>query len=287
MNEEALQLGPERNLVAVLTEAVGPARPVMALILNAGVIHRIGPHRSSVKLARGLASRGISAVRFDLSGVGDSRAPRAASDFRTQAVQDVQAVMDAMQARHGVSRFALIGICAGAVNAYATALADDRVAGVYMVDGYLYSTNKGRAVFAWAMLRAHGVSAFMGKFARWSRRSWKAARQPADAQAGDSGVQSHPSRGEFARDISAMLERGMTVGLMHTATVLEKYAYANQLQDTFPGQAWVRQLTLHHTLDIDHTVTPLAGQKRFVELVSAWAEGVDSHAGVAVGQRQG
>jgi hypothetical protein len=91
LDESTLCFGAEQSLIGVLArpgEALGPAR-VGCLLLNVGVNHRIGPRRLNVKLARALAGLGIPSLRFDLSGVGDSRASAAQNDFRQQALIDM------------------------------------------------------------------------------------------------------------------------------------------------------------------------------------------------------
>ena len=62
-------------------------------MLNSGLIHRVGPYRLSVKVARRVALEGFLSVRFDLTGVGDSGARRDSSSVGARAVADTRAVM--------------------------------------------------------------------------------------------------------------------------------------------------------------------------------------------------
>ena len=103
-------------------------------MLNAGVIHRIGPHRFNVKLARALASQGAAVLRMDLSGQGDSGVHPQALPFQEQAIADLRAAMDHLQRICSVDRFVIAGICSGAFNGLATALVDERVAGLWMLE---------------------------------------------------------------------------------------------------------------------------------------------------------
>ena len=76
MAEQTLILGVERHLVATLTAATpsGAGSPrCVAVLTNSGVIPRSGPHRMNVHLARRFAEMGIPSIRFDMSGLGDSR----------------------------------------------------------------------------------------------------------------------------------------------------------------------------------------------------------------------
>ena len=76
MKEYTQLLGKRRSLVGIVTdnETFSPhqKRKTGAVLLNAGLIHHIGPNRIYVKLARQIAALGIVALRFDLSGIGDS-----------------------------------------------------------------------------------------------------------------------------------------------------------------------------------------------------------------------
>ncbi|HSK01877.1 MAG TPA: hypothetical protein VK932_11575, partial [Kofleriaceae bacterium] len=144
VRDEVLRLGPEGQLVGIVSHPAGvspPSPPATAVIaLPAGVLHRVGPHRLHVALARRLAGRGLPALRLDLGGIGDSLATSHAATFRESAVADTRAAMTGLEGALGARRFVLFGICAGADNALATALVDDRVAGVVLVDAAIYPT---------------------------------------------------------------------------------------------------------------------------------------------------
>ena len=77
VRENVYTVGPGKSLVAAVTEPVlgiKNALPII-VILNTGIIHRVGHQRKFVILARELAERGYSVVRFDFGGIGD-REPR-------------------------------------------------------------------------------------------------------------------------------------------------------------------------------------------------------------------
>ena len=58
--ERVLKLCDEHSLIAIVTEPSAPqgAKPGV-IMLNAGVLHRVGPHRLHVLLGRELAERGF------------------------------------------------------------------------------------------------------------------------------------------------------------------------------------------------------------------------------------
>lgn len=266
MNEQALQLGPQGHLVAIWTPPEGRPRPVAVLLLNAGVIHRVGAHRTSVKLARRLAGDGYGCLRFDFGGVGDSRVERGAADFRTQAVREIGVVLDAIQAEHGIGAFALVGICSGAAHAQAAALADSRIRGVFLIDGYMHPSWRGRAHFAGRMLRAYGWAGAAGRVARHVGE--RVHRGVAGRAPAADGLQR--SRAEFAADMQQLVGRGVQVALMFTGSVLEVFAYPQQLRHGFPGQPWVDRVRCLFEPGVDHTLTLRASQQLLIERVRAW-----------------
>ncbi|MEM9262629.1 MAG: alpha/beta hydrolase, partial [Pseudomonadota bacterium] len=128
MKEKILKFGYDKSLLGLLTQ---PGRDIGAssigvVLLNAGIVHRIGPHRLNVKLARRLARLGIPTLRFDQSGLGDSPPSRAAVGYEQQAVNDVSSAIDTIMAETASTSVVLVGMCSGADNAYKTALADER-----------------------------------------------------------------------------------------------------------------------------------------------------------------
>src|SRR5262249_32019788 len=85
-----------RPLFGVLTGPAGggdPTRPLI-LFLNAGAVHRVGPNRMYVTLARAFAERGLTSARIDLGGLGDSAPAAGAPEnkiYSTDVVGDVRA----------------------------------------------------------------------------------------------------------------------------------------------------------------------------------------------------
>src|SRR5437867_9087769 len=139
MKEAAILFGASKSLVGVVTDPPegGTSRPAV-ILLNSGIIHRVGPNRLYVTLARRLAQAGFVTLRFDLSGIGDSVIRRDNVPFERSSVLETQEAMEYLATTRGTGRFLLAGICTGAVVAYHTARADQRVAGAASVTGQGY-----------------------------------------------------------------------------------------------------------------------------------------------------
>jgi len=137
MNEAAVLLGQSRSLVGIITapEKLADARQRPAvLLLNAGLVHRVGPHSLYVYLARRLAAKGYLVVRFDFSGLGDSPACQDKVPYAETRVLETREVMDSIAKQKGIERFCLMGLSSGAVASFQTSLQDSRVVGTVLLN---------------------------------------------------------------------------------------------------------------------------------------------------------
>lgn len=274
IRERVLQLGPDGELVGLLAapeaEAVS-ARP-MVLFLNAGVIHRVGPHRLHVILARHLAARGWTSLRLDLSGIGDSRAVPGALSFRQSAVADVRSAMDQLAVDTGANRFVLFGLCSGADNALATAAADERVSGLVLVDPPTYVTRRSQARRLAARVRGLGGA---GAVASWGARKLVEkvrARLVTESEppgaAEITGGREMPPPEEYRALLGSLAARGVAILAVFTGALGDRYNDQDQLFELFPElRGRVDRL---YVPDANHTFTELAAQAALVSAVTDW-----------------
>jgi len=130
---------PFGRLFGILAEPCGAAAEVTAVLLNAGPQRRTGPNRMWVETARRWASQGVATARLDLAGLGDAdgdalRFTNTAAFYTGEFVDQVRAVMDELESRGLPQRFVLMGLCAGAFWSAHTALADERVVAVFLLN---------------------------------------------------------------------------------------------------------------------------------------------------------
>jgi hypothetical protein len=269
MSELPLRFGPDDSLVGVFNDA-GGSRGVCCLLTNAGLVPRVGPNRLNVKIARMLAAQGMVSLRFDLAGLGDSRATTRATSYREQAVNDMREAMDCIEQKFGIRRFAIFGICSGAENALAAALADSRVAGILMLDGFWYRSMWSRPVRFLNRLRALTPARLAASIKR--RLSRTGAKSEADAQAIDflpADGSANPPRDRFAREMNELAARGASVFLLYTSTATE-VTYARQIHDAFRKEPFVARLRCERHTDIDHTAVLLRAQQKLLGMISSW-----------------
>lgn len=277
MTESPQHFGPDGSLIGVLTlperDEAAPGERVAVILFNAGVLPRVGPHRFNVKLARAAAGAGLPALRFDLAGQGDSRSAMAGGDYREQAVSDLRAAMDHLEASQGIRRFALIGICSGAVNAYWAALVDPRICGILLFDGYWYRSRWTTLVRHWKRARAASWRAVLRALWRRVPGAMRQAGGGDEPAAGifDNGAAKDPTAAEFGAAMEELTSRQVSVLLVFSGSVIDYYSYAGQFKDVFAGQPFLSRVQCQFRPDIDHTFLTLDCQRRMIDLTLAWA----------------
>lgn len=276
VRDEVLRLGPEGELVGVVSHsAAGRSRSTSqpaVVILNAGVLHRIGPHRLHVTLARRLAGLGFTTLRLDLGGIGDSTASSDAATFRESAVADTRVAMTGLGAATGAQRFVIFGVCSGADNAIATALADERVAGIVLVDPAAYPSRKSQLRALRARVAAGGVREAMRVVVRVARRQIQRRLALLGRRGGDdeapSGGREPPPITTFRADLGALVGRGVGILAIYSGVHRERYNHEDQLFELFPelrGKVERAYFPLGN-----HTFTELDAQAELVAAVTRW-----------------
>lgn len=271
MIERAFNFGPRKSLVGIWTEptdfAAGGARPV-ALCLNAGLLHRVGPSRLYVQLARRLAALGYPAFRFDFSGIGDSDAPGDERAYEERVVREVQAAMDFLAARFGAARFVPLGLCSGADAAHRAAVADARVAAAVFLDGYCYPT-------LGYYRRRYTRHLFNPK--KWlsaASRLWAVSKHaPADEAAyGLDFGGDFPPRRAVRRDLEQLVARGVRLLYVYSGGLEGYYNYREQFRDMFRGMDFGSRVNVDYLPDVDHTYILASDRCRLIGIVAAWLQ---------------
>jgi dienelactone hydrolase len=274
IREEAVVFGPEENLVGVLTRPAEPGAALPAVIcLNAGVIHRVGPHRMHVLLGRRLAARGFHAFRLDLSGIGDSRALSGTTAFRERAVADARAAMDMLAERVGAQRFVLFGLCSGADNGVAAALADERVVGLVLLDPYTYVTRRAQARKLLARVRKLGavrpvLTWAAHKAAERLRTRLRSLSGPEDLPE-PTGRDVLPAE-VFGGVLETLLGRGVGILAIYSGALEARYNHPDQLFEVFPRlRGRVDRIFFS---EANHMFTERAALAELLRTVGEWLE---------------
>ena len=129
------------QLIGIVTTPVKPTKYGVVIVVG-GPQFRIGSHRQFVLLARSLGQRGITTLRFDYRGMGDS-----SGDLRdfTAIDEDIRVAVDALQnANPKLERIILWGLCDAASASLFYAHKDARIAGLVLANPWV-RTDVGEA----------------------------------------------------------------------------------------------------------------------------------------------
>ncbi len=276
MKERPVVVGGNPDLVAIVSDpdANTSSRPCACLLLNAGLVHRVGPNRLHVRLARALAGRGFRSMRLDLSGRGDSDVRRDGMSFIDSSVVEIRSAMDYLE-KSGSREFVLMGICSGAVNALQLAAADSRVVGCVPIDapafptaGY-YVRYYVRRLFrreTWANTLT-GRNA-LGRLLRSRTRAAARADDGEDEFANPFGDAPLPPKTEVAEALQRILTRGVGMLFIYTGS-WSSYNYRAQLEDAFPFMR-APAVRVEYFANADHTFTGLYNQQRLIDTICEW-----------------
>lgn len=279
MREKPVQFGTGTPLLGMLTEpapgAAGAGRPGV-LMLNSGILHRVGSCRLHVRLARSLAAAGYPSLRFDYSGIGDSEPRRDNLPFEVSAIAETREAMDYLATRKGVDGFVLLGLCSGADMAHETAVADPRVRALVLLDAWAYR-NPG---YYWhhyvpRLLRpavwANFVRVRLERLA--GRRTAGAAPVSSDGVEYDMPkyVRVFPPRERIAKDLRLFMSRDIRLFLLWTGG-LWVYNHRGQYTATFRRELVPANVREEHLPDADHILTGLDHQAWVTREVVSWLE---------------
>lgn len=286
--ERVVTFGPERALIGILTAPAAGAPAVegtVVLLLNAGVIHRVGPNRINVGFARELAAIGLTSLRFDQSGLGDSAPREGVTDLFESVARDMRDAMAYLAEHHGAQKFVLVGICSGARAALRACYEEPNIAGAIVIDPPVYKT--ARAVvghFAPRLLRPESwKTALSGRNQRITRTIAKlrgrtdtpealacAVPTPAPSTMPDR-LPDEPTREEMTDALAHMLGKRTRMLWIYTGGSADaQYNYRDQLRDAFPDACKSGLLDWDLMSDVDHDFRTEAQRRQIRRAVRDW-----------------
>lgn len=273
MKETICNFGDNQELFGILTSpdqgSENPDAPVV-LILNAGIVHRVGPFRIHVDLARMLADQGYSTLRLDLSGLGDSDPRTGKIDTDGRALLDVRDAMDHLESKLGARKFVLIGLCSGAYEAHRIAVKDERIVGAVFMDGIVFPT--------WGFWLRNQTRFFKPRFWRNAiKRRLMASNEASEEGDGQSLAESEffggdLCREETAREIHYMLDRQVQMLFLYTDG-FDDIIGKQQFREMYGLQPDSEQLQVEYYEKAEHTFRLIENRKIACERIVSWYEG--------------
>ncbi|HUP97838.1 MAG TPA: alpha/beta fold hydrolase [Usitatibacter sp.] len=152
LSEQLCRFGDDGHLFGIVTRPARESELPAVVMLNAGSIHHVGPHRLYVRLARELAEEGYTVLRLDHEGLGDS-VPRPGEarenhPYPPHAIEDVQSAFRFLEQEHGLRRFILLGLCSGAHTAFhaARTLPDAPIEKLVLINPWYFYWSEGMSL---------------------------------------------------------------------------------------------------------------------------------------------
>ena len=275
MREKAITFGGNKSLVGIYTRAAvdNPGLPGV-ILLNSGILHRIGASRLHVTIARMLAGLGFPVMRFDFSGIGDSEPRRDDLAFEESAPREVQDAMDRMEAIAGCQEFVIFGLCSGADVAFQAAPMDRRITGLIQLDAVAYRTWKWYLNYygpralrldVWIRFTARKLGGLFG-----STSNKEKEELDMETHALPTYVREFPPKEDFAKTLGVLADRKVKQLYVFTDGMYMEYNYKEQFAETFAGIDFGDTLQVEHWPDADHIFRGPAPQKRLYATITEW-----------------
>jgi pimeloyl-ACP methyl ester carboxylesterase len=263
--ELALRFGRAQHLIGVagLPTAPAPTGSVGIIVLNAGMVYRVGPFRLHVEITRRLNACGYPTLRFDLSTLGDSGASNESQSRAQQIRADVADAMSLLASHAGCTRFVLLGLCSGAQNAHIVAVDEPRVAGAIFLDGYAYRTLGFH--LRHYLPRLHSA-------ARWHRFISRKLQAAANQRGDDVFAVSFPPRDQVRRELTDMLDRGLRLHFIYSGGVTRYFNHPRQFRECFGRLASRPEISACQFEGTDHTYALQVDRQRLLQEVEAWLQ---------------
>jgi len=291
LTEEPLQFGAGGRLSGVLTQpdltSVKVGNPQVFVFLNAGLMHRVGPSRLHVRLARELAPLGFSSLRVDLAGTGDSLR-RVGLTNRQSVAADFDEIKDFLDLRLGDVPVILFGLCSGADNAIRLTLGERRIVGLVLLDPYCGSNNrvleKARAIyFRWVKPLQHIVALKKRlvpqalrdvPIAELPRTVFLTIREAVSNRLEPETLRDVPTRDQLRAAVLEIRERkGRILSVFTQAAFQTYYVQTGQLGRVIKVEGYEAFCTELFWPEATHLYLLEVHRRRIIDEVKAWAVG--------------
>ena len=273
--EQVVVLGRRKSLVSIITRptvADGIDRPAI-IILNTGIIHRVGHHRMYVTLARTLARSGYTVVRFDFSGIGDSAPSEDKMPPLAACLSEIKEVLDSVAQTHKIGRFVLAGLCSGADHAIMYGSSDPRIVGLVLMDPTLPPTL--RYYFHYVMQRLLNlrnwlsVATFRSGLLRLAVNQLMRTVQAKRTAPGELTLQNLQFSPQLAESYRTASMRSVNMLAVFTS-VSVRHTYQRQILDAFPEAGSGGRLRLEYFPDSDHLFSTQNARERLYHVIGDW-----------------
>jgi len=267
--------GEHGRLFGVLTEAGDAHRlqdnDLCLVFLNAGLLHRVGPYRMFVDLAREVASSGLPAFRFDLGGLGDSQMGAGAEPEEKRVVSEIREALDYLEQKRGFRRFITVGLCSGADHAHALGLVDPRLVGAVMMDGPGYPN---------LQFQMHHYAPKVTRLKSWQTAAQRLLnpeeRTPKlEIEKEETFVREFAPQEQMEKEIKSLADRGIELLYLYTGGVQYYFNHESQFAENFPSLRFNQpgcRIQYQYYGGSDHTYSDPRDRQQMKARVVGWLQ---------------
>jgi pimeloyl-ACP methyl ester carboxylesterase len=276
--EQAVLFGSRASLVGIVTRMVSAASadwPAI-VILNTGIIHRVGHHRMFVSMSRALAALGYTVLRFDFSGIGDSNPRDDGLSLADACMAEITEALDWLERDGKASRMILAGLCSGADHAVLYGHTDPRIVGLVLMDPSIPSTPRyymhyiGRRlgqVHSWFNVlsgRSRTLRMLIRRMLPTGQQEWKVRHHP---------LWSRVPRQIIEHHYQNSVVKGIEILAIFTEETTRQ-TYREQMIEALPNVSFGDRLTLEFFPGSDHTFALESDRIRLTQLILQWVSAV-------------
>lgn len=275
MIETVHLFGKGSSVIGVLSRPDAETKcEIAAILLNSGLLHRIGPFRLHVLLARRLAELGLPVIRIDQSGKGDS-VRRPGLSFEESLRKDLEETAEFLKQEVGAQRLVIVGLCSGADDGLYLASQCPEVSGAILLEPMALRTRR----FYWRsfhprMLRGGLWQAWAGHVRRTahSRIITAFRREPSDNAFRGGWVRDFGNLDTTRQKYEAIISRKARLLCVFTSAARWYYNYEGQLKDCLHLEPENTQVSEVHFPNAKHTYPLWDHRQRLVQTICAWVK---------------
>jgi pimeloyl-ACP methyl ester carboxylesterase len=269
--ERAIQFGDGGRVFGVLTEppnkSAKPGQSPVFVILSAGLLHRVGPSRMHVTLARELAQLGFPVVRVDLSGKGDSPAREGLTNQESVGA-DFADIVAGIGSIFPSAKLVLVGMCSGADNAIRLSILESSVIGMVLLDAVCPSDS---------MFKIRSMKKYLEPF-RYLRRlrnvfgeGARTVERAVDADIDRLQFRDLPTFAQTQDSFRALLSRNGAVLAIFTQSCLKYYNKQGQLGKVLVVEDYDLVAEERFWPEVEHTWQLSIHRRRLINEIMQWA----------------
>ncbi len=286
MREKVVSIAGAAKLAGIVTlpdvDSLDTSLPGV-LILNEGILHRVGAGRLHVKVARKLAKLGLISLRMDHSSIGDSGPRRGTQTFEEASIIEVRTAMDYMTKVYGLERFIIYGLCSGSDVGFEVGVIDARVAGLIQLDAHIFPSRRSRVKQIINHYRPRILK--FGPWLRFVGRKISEIRSGRRAHVADvlkeegrdewysdpDYIRVRPPKERVEQGLKVILEKDIPMYVCFTnGDWYGHYNYAGQYRDAFPTVDFRDRLEVQFIVGCTHLFTALAHQEQLLREIETW-----------------